>query len=377
MPAKAVAGSRPERSRGSRRSSRLTLSWLPSGAAHVSRVGPEQSGGDGRSATEQHVRCVEAGPVGQDDLGAAVGERFDRGDDGARTEVGAGGARDPDELVGDAAHPAHGDPPLARAVADQVVEEAPVLHEGRVGRRRERPDDPVGQHDPTDRVVGERVLEDLADRPLDEVAPQLGRHGRSQVRSPGERPGQRRGDDGGELAHPVVEVGPRRVRGVVPGQGGERRPGGRPVGRLDEQVAVRGGRAGRDPPRPQLEVEPEVADEGARQQRDEVGVARDPGVEAAEQPRPGHGTAELLAGLEHDDPAPGLREVRRGDQGVVPAADDDDVGVRHRVPRTAARRWARSASISGRGSGASSSPRARPRRWSARAGFRARTGPCG
>ena len=91
-------------------------------------------------------------------------------------------------------------------------------------------------------------------------------------------------------------------------------------------------------------------------------------------------TAELLAGLQHDHPATGPGQVRGGDQGVVPAADDGDVNharEAHDRVRTAASRCARSVSISGRGSGASSSPSASVSRWSASAGFRASTGPWG
>ena len=78
------------------------------------------------------------------------------------------------QRAGDRAHAADRHPPLAGAVADQVVEEAaagePVggVHVG------ERADQAVGEGDAADDVVGEVVGDDVGERPLAQVVPEPG-----------------------------------------------------------------------------------------------------------------------------------------------------------------------------------------------------------
>ena len=75
--------------------------------------------------------------------------------------------------------------------------------------------------------------------------------------------------------------------------------------------------------------QPQVADDGRRHQRHHVGQAGDAEVRGV---RPGslggRGAAGLRPRLEHQRPGAGAGQVRRGDQAVVPAADDDRVVVR-------------------------------------------------
>ena len=62
-----------------------------------------------------------------------------------------------------------------------------------------------------------------------------------------------------------------------------------------------------------------------REQAHEVGVARQPHVEAGERRGRDGGSADLIAALEHDDRAARAREQRGGDQRVVTAAGDHRV----------------------------------------------------
>ena len=112
-----------------------------------------------------------------------------------------------------------------------------------------------------------------------------------------------------------------------PGDAEQRCAGARRVGRVDEQPVVRARhrRVARDPAPPRLERQPELAHELAGQEADQVRVARQPGVDAGERRLRHRGAAHLVAPLEHEDGAPGPRQVGRGDEPVVAAADDDDV----------------------------------------------------
>ena len=112
-----------------------------------------------------------------------------------------------------------------------------------------------------------------------------------------------------------VEVAPGVVRGGV---------------RAHEQPgAVRPRRVGGDPAPAQLDVEAEIARDRPRQQRDEVGVARQARVDAGPGALGDGRAARVLAPLEHEHGAPGAGEVGGGDEPVVAAADDHGVVARH------------------------------------------------
>ena len=80
-----------------------------------------------------------------------------------------------------------------------------------------------------------------------------------------------------------------------------------------------------DPASSHLDRDAEGLLERHREQAHEVGVAREPNVEAGERRGRDGGSADLIAALEHDDRAAGAREQRRGDQRVVTAAGDHRV----------------------------------------------------
>ena len=101
-------------------------------------------------------------------------------------------------------------------------------------------------------------------------------------------------------------------------------------------------------------LEIEVLDDRRPQPADGVGQSRD--ASPAQLGRLG-GPADAIATLEDECPLAGLREVRRGDERVVAAADDDRVPGAGRHSPSAIRR------PSGRGPGAAPSPqsgRSRP-----------------
>jgi hypothetical protein len=71
------------------------------------------------------------------------------------------------------------------------------------------------------------------------------------------------------------------------------------------------------------QAQSELVDDLAREQADEVGVARQPRVDAREGPLGHRGAADRVAALEHEAAKPRTGEVRRGDEAAVAAADDD------------------------------------------------------
>ena len=111
----------------------------------------------------------------------------------------------------------------------------------------------------------------------------------------------------------------------------ERAPGvvRRGVGADQQPAAVRARRVGGDRAPAQLDGQPEVARDGRRQQRDEVGVARQARVHAGPRALGDGGAAGVLAPLEHEHGAPGAGEVGGGDEAVVAAADDHGIVARH------------------------------------------------
>ncbi len=94
------------------------------------------------------------------------------------------------------------------------------------------------------------------------------------------------------------------------------RPAGRGIGRVRRVAAAR-------QPHPGTEV----VDDAPRQQADQIRVARQPRVDSVEGMRGHRRAADVVEPLEHLHPAAGAGQVGGGDQAVVPAADDDDVGL--------------------------------------------------
>ena len=252
---------------------------------------------------------------------------------GAGPDLRAGGERRALERARHGAHAARRHLPIARPIADHVVQEAPVLAERAVVRRRERADQPVGQDDAADQVVVDRALDPLAERTLDEAAPDVRHVGEERLRL-GPR-GQRAEQRGSETLrgdpHVLVEIPPLRPGDVGAGQRAHRelRDG---VRARDEEARVATvaprRRVRRDLARAEVEVEAELGDQLARHQRHEVGVARDPHIHAREGPFGDGGAARLGEPLEDQDASPGTAEVGGSGQAVVAPADDDDV-VRH------------------------------------------------
>ncbi len=80
----------------------------------------------------------------------------------------------------------------------------------RIIRGTEGADQCVGQQHAPYGLVGEGVLEDVTDRPLDKIAPGLGRYPAPQLLARRQRLGQRWLDDLGEGAEPVLELAPGR-----------------------------------------------------------------------------------------------------------------------------------------------------------------------
>ena len=124
---------------------------------------------------------------------------------------------------------------------------------------------------------------------------------------------------------------PLRLSGVA-GRPCERGGGGRGI-RCVDQDAARGvgriGGVGRVAAPPQVDAQAEVVDDPPGEQAHEVRVARQPRVDARPRTLRHGGAADVVEALEHDDRQTGAGEVRGGDEGVVPSADDHDVvGVR-------------------------------------------------
>ena len=147
-----------------------------------------------------------------------------------------------------------------------------------------------------------------------------------------------REDPLGQLLDAPVELLPR---GILTRAAGELREAGR--GRLgvpvvDEQPPTglrRDGGERREPSPDQPDVEIEVGDDLLRQQRDEVGVARQPRVHSRERPGRHGGAADVVGRLQHQHAPACTGEVCRGGEPVVPRTDDDVVVV-HRASLRAA-----------------------------------------
>ena len=263
------------------------------------------------------------------DHGRRIGARLDGtdacpGDDrGPRVDGG------PSEGVGHRAHAADRHAPLAGAVADQVVEEAAVLHQRRLVHRGEGADQGIGRDDAPDGVVNEALL----DRPPEglghDVAPGAGVDQVADLPLEGERTHQGRSDRLGEVAHFGVELLPGVVVPVRPGQVGEGLAGGPSFGPLDQESAgspvSEVGRVGGRGPRRKTEVEVEIGHQCLRHEADQVGVSRELRRHPGERRHRDRSAAGMAEPLEDGDRESCPRQVGSRDQSVVPAADDGDV----------------------------------------------------
>ncbi len=151
---------------------------------------------------------------------------------------------------------------------------------------------------------------------------------RPHVPGSAQRLGHRREEQPGDGLQSLGELRePRRLTGAA-GHAGEGVGGGRGIRCVDQDAprgVVRIGRVGGVAAAPQPDAEPEVVDDAAGEQAHEVGVARQSCGDARPRLLRHRGTPEMVEPLEHDDRPPGPRQVRRGDEGVVAAADDGGV----------------------------------------------------
>lgn len=279
-----------------------------------------QHGSAGHRAVAHAVVPGDRGAllVGVDvvDLGA--------GDDVGPVRPGPG-----EEGVGDGAHPPDRHLPLRPAVADDVVEEAPVLPQRGVVQGGRGADQGVGGHHAPHHLVGEGATQHLPQRCGDQVLPGVGVDPAAYLLLPGQRLQQRGGDRLREVADALVEGAPGVVLLLGAGEVAEGRPGRGALRVLDQQAgrpsAARDGgvRRGRARSQPQRQVE--VGDQLLGHQADEVGVAGEPFGAAPEGLGGDGGAAGVGEALQDQHGPAGPGEVRRGDEPVVPAPDHDDV----------------------------------------------------
>jgi hypothetical protein len=142
------------------------------------------------------------------------------------------------------------------------------------------------------------------------------------------------GERGEELLREARGVGVEGVPGAriaLGADAGERSDGCLVAGlAIDEQAAsgvARVGRVGRVAATHQLHVEAEFVDDAPGQQAHEVGVSREPRVDALEGVRRDRSAAEVAVAFEQQHIEAGAGEVGGGSEAVVAAADDDDVTV--------------------------------------------------
>ena len=142
---------RGSRSRGSRFNSRLSLSWAPSGGGSGSGSPSSRASTAGATFVSTcralHRAALEV-HLGADAVGLDPGH-LDARAAAPRPPPNA----IPGQRLGQRAHPAHRHVPVARAVADHVVEEAAVLAQRLVVEPREGADQRVGGDDPALEVV--------------------------------------------------------------------------------------------------------------------------------------------------------------------------------------------------------------------------------
>ena len=242
------------------------------------------------------------------------------------------------ERAGDRAHAADRHVPVAGAVADHVVEEAAVLAQVGVVRRRRTCRSARRSARRRARASSSRQSSiELADRALDERLPRgvvadaarAARRASAAARSASGRARARRGRTSRRGA-PSPRSPPgrrsRRQRGARCARGPRRRPAGRAPGRRAAACRTRSAAGASRTCRPSSST---IA---LRQQADEVGVARQARVDAGPRALGDRRAADVVAALEHEHRAPGARQVGGGDEAVVAAADDHHVVSRSRAP---------------------------------------------
>ena len=222
-------------------------------------------------------------------------------------------------------------PPLARPVADHVVEEAPVLDGGRrrgprrTSRSGRRSAPPRARCRPGTttrsprRAGGRRTASHTA---VADAAGAPRRRAPAVRAASGRRPGpaaRRRRRTRCQAAYSSSDPVSARNDSAVAG------PGSRSTSRPEvAPVSPHRGERGHGPRR-ERHVEPEVGDDAVGQQADQVRVAGQAGVDAGEHPAAHRGAAHVAGPLEHAHRQPGPPQVGGGDEGVVAAADDHDV----------------------------------------------------
>lgn len=233
----------------------------------------------------------------------------------------------PGEGVGEGAHAADRNVPVAGTATDDVVEEAAVLEQGRVVRVGEGADQGVGENDSAYEVVAEVLLNGDTDGLLEERPPGLLVTDPCAQRVPGGQGfGERREDPLRDASRHAVEALPRLVLPVRSGERGEGVPGAVPADEQSGGAAAAHGRGVRgDGPLAYGEVQTEIADDLPRQQGHEVRVARQAGVDSGEGTggdgrSPGGGEA-----FQDQDGLSGAGEVGGGDETVVATAHDHRV----------------------------------------------------
>src|SRR5215203_1399242 len=122
---------------------------------------------DARRAIGQDVRCPVPASVREHSCPFTAVVGLDVSDPSVRPQGGSSSSCHVAELGRNTSHATDGHPPLAVAVTDDVVQEAPVLPPTRIGQRSERSDNGVGRDYATYGVVGQGILQQLADWPLD------------------------------------------------------------------------------------------------------------------------------------------------------------------------------------------------------------------
>ena len=247
VPAKAVAGSTPERSRGSRREHEVDLELAALGRRAAARRADRCRAAGAQPASTSGPRS-ELLPSASVTVAPPRGLRGRPDDPGPVRSSAPASVGDPDQLGGHRAHPADGHPPLPGAVADDVVEEAAVLPQARVVRADAKvPIRASVSTTPRTASSAKARLDQLAERSLDQRPPQV----RLELRpassaAPGERLGQGRGDDGRERSASSLQPLPGRVLVVAAGERGEGGSRSPALGPLDQQAAVADRGVGRD-----------------------------------------------------------------------------------------------------------------------------------
>ena len=206
----------------------------------------------------------------------------------------------PGELADQRAHAADRNAPFAGA----VVGEDAVLQQPRVVRRGGHAGLAVREDDPAQQVVVDQLLQRLSERAVHEALPLLVGQRRPPLLARAQRLEQAGRDR--------LSVGARErlerlqlPHAVAAGQASQRlaRPLRVDIG--EDQGAAVVGCAGGDRPPPQVELQAEVGHHLAREQADQVRVARQPGLDAREHLRRAGRAAEPSQPLQHEhgDPA--------------------------------------------------------------------------